>query len=188
MADEISLVSAWWITFRKASNAQLWYPFCFWTEQAFAQTVKLSVIWDAIKRIWRYCNDFIIPAGLPPDSLAVDHQRLYWTKRGEGVLISVDKATGGSLVRETLADIEEILAYGAHLQPLPGTIRCHYNTVWYDVISHTALQCHKQIINQSLTHCGLGDFNEILDEYFSSQLQWLMAEISSENLPSEECH
>ena len=31
-----------------------------------------------------------------------------------------------------------------------------------------------------LTHCGLGDFNEILDEYFSSQLQWLMAEISRE--------
>ena len=27
----------------------------------------------------------------------------------------------------------------------------------------------------SLTDCGLGDFNEILGEYFSSQLQWLMA-------------
>ena len=35
----------------------------------------------------------------------------------------------------------------------------------------------------ALTHCGLGDFNEILDEYFPSQLQWLMAEI-----PLEECH
>ena len=39
-----------------------------------------------------------------------------------------------------------------------------------------------------LTHCGLGDFNEILDEYFSSQLQWLMAEIPAVKLPSEECH
>ena len=39
-----------------------------------------------------------------------------------------------------------------------------------------------------LTHCGLGDFNEILDEYFSSQLQWLMAEIPVVKLPSEECH
>ena len=31
-----------------------------------------------------------------------------------------------------------------------------------------------------LTHCGLCDFNEILDENFSSQLQWLMAEILEE--------
>ena len=31
--------------------------------------------------------------------------------------------------------------------------------------------------NNLLTHCGLGDFNEILAEYFSSQLEWLMAEI-----------
>ena len=33
-----------------------------------------------------------------------------------------------------------------------------------------------------LTHCDLGDFNEILDEYFSSQLQWLMAEIPAVKL------
>ena len=39
-----------------------------------------------------------------------------------------------------------------------------------------------------LTHCGLGDFNEILDEYFSSQLQWLMAELPAVKLPLEECH
>ena len=38
-----------------------------------------------------------------------------------------------------------------------------------------------------LTHCGLGDFNEILDEYFSSQLQWLMAEIPVVKLPLK-CH
>ena len=41
---------------------------------------------------------------------------------------------------------------------------------------------------QVLTHCGLGDVNEILDEYFSSQLQWLMAEMPAVKLPSEECH
>ena len=29
--------------------------------------------------------------------------------------------------------------------------------------------------HQSLTHCCLGDFSEILDEYFSSQLQRSMA-------------
>ena len=35
-----------------------------------------------------------------------------------------------------------------------------------------------------LTHCGLGDFNDILDEYFSSQIQWLMTEIPHVKLPS----
>ena len=39
-----------------------------------------------------------------------------------------------------------------------------------------------------LTHCGLGDFNEILEEYFSSQLQWLMAEMPAVKFPLEECH
>ena len=34
----------------------------------------------------------------------------------------------------------------------------------------------------------MGDLNEILDEYFSSQLQWLMAEIPSVKLPVEEYH
>ena len=33
-----------------------------------------------------------------------------------------------------------------------------------------------------------GDFNEILDEYFSRQLQWFMAEIPAVKLPTEECH
>ena len=40
----------------------------------------------------------------------------------------------------------------------------------------------------SLTHYGLGDFNVILDECFSSQLQSLMTEISAVKLPSEKCH
>ena len=40
----------------------------------------------------------------------------------------------------------------------------------------------------SLTHCGLGNFNEILDEYFSIPLQWLMAEIPAVKLALEECH
>ena len=40
----------------------------------------------------------------------------------------------------------------------------------------------------ALTHCGLGDFNEILDEYSSRILQCLMAEIPTVKLPREECH
>ena len=44
------------------------------------------------------------------------------------------------------------------------------------------------LCSEVLTHCGLGDFNEILDEYFSNQLQWLMAETHALKLASEECH
>ena len=43
-------------------------------------------------------------------------------------------------------------------------------------------------IPYNLIHCGLGDFNEILDEYFSSQLQWLMTELPAVKLSLEECH
>ena len=45
-----------------------------------------------------------------------------------------------------------------------------------------------KVIHLFLPHCGLGYFNEILDECFSSQLQWLMAEIPHVKLPSKECH
>ena len=33
-----------------------------------------------------------------------------------------------------------------------------------------------------------GKFNEILDEYFSSQLQWLMAGLPAVKLSLEKCH
>ena len=45
----------------------------------------------------------------------------------------------------------------------------------------------KRIFQSELTHCGLGDFNEILVEYISGQLQGLKAETPPVKLPSEEC-
>ena len=42
--------------------------------------------------------------------------------------------------------------------------------------------------NDALTHCGPGGFNEISEEYFSSQWQWLMTEIPAVKFPLEECH
>ena len=42
--------------------------------------------------------------------------------------------------------------------------------------------------NGIFTHFGLGYFNEILYEYLSSQLQWLVAKITAVKLPLEECH
>ena len=47
---------------------------------------------------------------------------------------------------------------------------------------------HVHTNGSSLTRFGLEDFNENLDEYFSSQLQCLMAEIPALKFPLEECH
>ena len=52
-------------------------------------------------------------------------------------------------------------------------------SVFYEYFNRN-WSCYKGFllyIPTTLTHCGLGDFNEILDEYFLSQLKWLMAEI-----------
>ena len=62
-------------------------------------------------------------AGAAVDSLAVDHQRLYWSNEKEKVLYSVDKRSGQGLVRDEVGDIKQIIAYGSHLQPLPGMLQ-----------------------------------------------------------------
>ena len=50
---------------------------------------------------------------------------------------------------------------------------CMAEGEWINTVTHFS--------NAILTHCGLEDLNEILDEYISRQ--WLMAEISPVNLP-----
>ncbi len=63
-------------------------------------------------------------SGLPADSMAVDHQRLYWYNKEEGMMYSCNKLTGADMMNETVSDVREmqqILAIGSHLQPLPGT-------------------------------------------------------------------
>ena len=44
------------------------------------------------------------------------------------------------------------------------------------------------MVKKVLTHYDLGDLDEILDEYFSSKLQWLMTAIPAMILPLEERH
>lgn len=60
--------------------------------------------------------------GLPPDLLAVDHLRVYWYNTSESRLYSVNKDTGRSLQKQDLPGVQDIIAYGRHLQPLPGEI------------------------------------------------------------------
>jgi hypothetical protein len=59
-------------------------------------------------------------AGLPPDSLTVDSKRLYWVNKAAGLINSIDKKNGLNFVSERIQDIQAILAFGPHLQRLPG--------------------------------------------------------------------
>ncbi len=68
--------------------------------------------------------------GLPPDSLAVDYQRLYWSSNEHGAVFSCNKSNCVDIKKQILQNVkgkglQQILAYGSHLQPLPGT--CMYN-------------------------------------------------------------
>ncbi|KAK2186839.1 hypothetical protein NP493_187g02000 [Ridgeia piscesae] len=56
---------------------------------------------------------------LPPDSLVVDHQRVYWLNKTDHVVKSVDKFTGQNLVLETSGNISTLVAYSYMLQPEP---------------------------------------------------------------------
>ena len=51
----------------------------------------------------------------------MDHLRVYWYNKSEGRLYSVNKDTGRGLQKQDLQGVEDIVAYGRHLQPLPGT-------------------------------------------------------------------
>lgn len=66
-----------------------------------------------------------------------------WYNQTEGRLYSVSKTTGEVLVVREIDDVKDILAYGSHLQPLPGL--CFFfncskvlhmiNTAFYSAIS-----------------------------------------------------
>jgi len=58
--------------------------------------------------------------GLPPDSMTVDQDRLYWTNDMTSFINSVDKRTGLDLVSDVAGSASNILAFGQHLQPFPG--------------------------------------------------------------------
>ena len=65
--------------------------------------------------------------GLPPDSVAVDHQRVYWSREKDSILHSVLKKTGeGYFSRQVVPSsakgghMIQVLAYGMHLQLMPG--------------------------------------------------------------------
>lgn len=51
--------------------------------------------------------------------MTVDHKRVSWYNKTEGKLYSVMKATGEDMVVHDV-QLVDILAYGSHLQPLPG--------------------------------------------------------------------
>jgi hypothetical protein len=69
----------------------------------------------------RFLSHLLLP-GLPPDSLTVDQDRLYWSNDAQQVMLSIDKRTGLDLVTDrSTSQHKNILAFGDNLQPLPGT-------------------------------------------------------------------
>ncbi|XP_076466208.1 proto-oncogene tyrosine-protein kinase ROS-like [Babylonia areolata] len=59
--------------------------------------------------------------GLPPSLLAVDHLRVYWYNSSEGQLYSINKITRDKVQKQNLTGVQDIVAYGRHLQPLPDS-------------------------------------------------------------------
>jgi hypothetical protein len=90
-------------------------------------------------------DDGFFSAGLPPDSLTVDQDRIYWTNDAQQVMMSVDKRTGLDLITDrTQSPVKNILAFGDNLQPLPG--QC-------SVIQ--SLRCQRRLCPKA--NCGLSD-------------------------------
>jgi len=59
-------------------------------------------------------------AGLPPSSMTVDQDRVYWTNDMTSFVNSVDKLTGLDLVSDAAGSANSLLAFGDNLQPFPG--------------------------------------------------------------------
>ena len=59
---------------------------------------------------------------MPPDSLTVDLDRLYWTNKEKASVNSVLKDSGSDFITEHVKDAPSIIAYGKHLQPMPGIL------------------------------------------------------------------
>ena len=67
---------------------------------------------------------FVVTAGLPPDSMAVDRERLYWTSDMTIFIYSVDKLTGLNFASDDVpGSADDLLAFGDNLQPFPGKPR-----------------------------------------------------------------
>ena len=84
------------------------------TEWCFAPFIETILLTRSLSHLW-------LP-GLPPDSLTVDQDRLYWSNDAQQVMLSIDKRTGLDLVTDrSTSQHKNILAFGDNLQPLPGT-------------------------------------------------------------------
>lgn len=58
--------------------------------------------------------------GLPPDSVTVDRDRLYWTSDTTTFVNSVDKFTGLDVASHVAGSANNLIAFADYLQPFPG--------------------------------------------------------------------
>lgn len=69
--------------------------------------------------------------GLPPTSLTVDLQHIYWSNETENKLYKIPKTKflhSENVSSLYVPGLKKIQAYGRHLQPLPGNHYNHYLT------------------------------------------------------------
>jgi len=62
----------------------------------------------------------LVLIGLPPDSLTVDRDRLYWTSDITTFVNSVDKRSGLDVISHVGGSANNLLAFADYLQPFPG--------------------------------------------------------------------
>jgi len=70
--------------------------------------------------VFEGANTCMFLPGLPPDSLTVDGDRLYWMSDTMTFINSVNKHTGLDLVSDAAGAANILLAFGDNLQPFPG--------------------------------------------------------------------
>ena len=71
--------------------------------------------------------------------MTVDLDRIYWTNRNKRAINSVLKANGTHFIQEKTSGAPSmILAYGDHIQPMPGEclLRPHNNTFCNIIVNY----------------------------------------------------
>ena len=78
---------------------------------------------------------------LPPDSITADLDKVMWKKGGD--LYELSKRLPGNVTRRenALPDTKLIVAYGKHLQPMPGTSNAGSACQWLPFVKKLIPQC-----------------------------------------------
>jgi len=88
--------------------------------------IKLTYLFH-LKYALRFLATTFVRSGLPPDSLTIDQDRIYWSSDSQRVMNSVDKYSGLDFIAEGGSAGGNVIAIGENLQPMPGLV-LYYGT------------------------------------------------------------